>query len=245
LKSGPRVVIEDFLQGHEVSLMYFVDNQTAIPMPGARDHKRIGEGDTGPNTGGMGVFAPVPSLSSKMVQCVTKTIVRPTLDALLRRGVIYRGVLYVGLMMTDDGPKVVEFNARFGDPETEAILPLLDSDLLDICLAVATDTLSDCDVVWRDECSVCVILASDGYPIEPRTGARIELGTCGQSEYLYHAGTALDAKGDLVVSGGRVLAAVGLGRTPEEAADKAYRLADACAFDGKYLRRDLLHDLHE
>lgn len=245
LKGGPHVVIEDFLQGHEVSLMYFVDSQTVIPMPGARDHKRIGEGDTGPNTGGMGVFAPVPSLSPGMVQRVTDTIVRPTLAALRHRGVIYRGVLYVGLMMTDDGPKVVEFNARFGDPETEAVLPMLASDLLDICFAVATDTLSGLDVVWRDESSVCVILASEGYPVEPRTGARIKLCTCGQGEHLYHAGTALDAKGNLVVAGGRVLAAVGVGRTPDEAAEKAYRLADECDFAGKYMRRDLLHDLHE
>ncbi|WP_083574174.1 phosphoribosylamine--glycine ligase [Alicyclobacillus tolerans] len=245
-EAGARVVLEERMTGREVSLMYFVDEHFVQPMLPARDHKRIGEGDTGPNTGGMGVFAPVPSFTPTDVEEVTRRIVQPILSELKKDGIVYCGVLYVGLMVTANGPKVVEFNARFGDPETEAILPLLETDLLEVCLATARHRLSDVQVSWRSEAAVTVILAAEGYPGTPRKGDTIVLPPIEdwpKQTVIFQAGTDLSSTGELVSAGGRVLAVTATGADAQTAAERAYALANAVEMKGKYLRRDLLHDL--
>jgi phosphoribosylamine--glycine ligase len=174
--AGRRVVIESYLEGREASLMFFICDDTIVPMLPARDHKRIGEGDTGPNTGGMGAFAPVPDVSSEeLADRVQRTIVEPTLAALRAQGVNYRGVLYVGLMLTADGPQVVEFNVRLGDPEAEVVLPLLETDLLDIAWATSEGRLADVPVTWSKDHAVCVVLAAAGYPEQPQRGDEIRI----------------------------------------------------------------------
>jgi phosphoribosylamine--glycine ligase len=257
--AGTRVVLEQRLRGTEVSQMFFVDGETLAAMPPARDHKRLGDGDTGPNTGGMGAFAPVTAFAERgLLEEVEQRIVRPTLAALRRRGIEYRGVLYVGLMITEDGPYVIEFNARFGDPETQAVLPLLASDLLEVAWAVADGRLAEIDVRWNDAAAACVVLAAPGYPEAPETGAPIRMDGepvsisanrihltggaasegIGTAACLFHAGTAMQ-NGQLVTAGGRVLAAVGVGPDLDEALRVAYKLADAVHFEGKQIRRDI------
>ncbi|GMA57734.1 phosphoribosylamine--glycine ligase [Alicyclobacillus sacchari] len=188
--SGHRVVIEEWMQGQEVSCMYFVDANVVVPMIPARDFKRLRDGDEGPNTGGMGAFAPVPVVTSDVIDRVTKTIVEPAMRQLAVQGITYRGVLYAGLMLTEDGPKVVEFNARFGDPETEVILPLLASDLFDVMWAVAHDELRPELVAWRDEASVCVVMAGREYPAKSDVGTPISLPEeLPERVIAFHAGT--------------------------------------------------------
>jgi phosphoribosylamine--glycine ligase len=235
-QSGSKVVIEKFLVGREVSMMFFVDAHRAVPMVPARDYKRVGEGDTGGNTGGMGAFAPVPDfLEADGVRQVEARIVQPLLAELRRRGIVYRGVLYAGLMMTEDGPYVIEFNCRFGDPETEVVLPLLESDLLEILWAVAEDQLEDTKVRWRPDCAVCVVLAAPGYPEKPVTGSVIR-GADGRD--VFHAGTRRTEAG-LVTSGGRVLVVYGVAPTFAGARGIAYANAEAISFDGVHYRRDI------
>jgi phosphoribosylamine---glycine ligase len=239
--AGERVVVESFLVGEEASVMYFVDGSGYVPMIPARDHKRIGEGNTGPNTGGMGAFAPITA-PTDFIDSVSRRIVEPTLAELANRGLTYRGVLYVGLMMTESGPFVVEFNARFGDPETQVVLPLLSTDLLDILWAVAYDGLSKIDVAWHDDTAVCVVLAAKGYPAAPRTGDVIEIAHMlenSQNPVLFHAGTRLDSEDRLCTAGGRVIAISARGRNTDQARQIAYQAAEAIYFDGKSLRRDI------
>lgn len=237
-QSGARVVIESFLTGTEVSLMYFVDRMTAIPMVPARDHKRVFDGDLGPNTGGMGAFAPVAEVvDDGWMDVIGERIIAPTLAALAADGIVYQGVLYVGLMMTPDGPQVVEFNARFGDPETEVVLPLLASDLLDICWLTAEGRLTAADVAWIPGSAVCIVLAAPGYPEAPQIGSPIDFSKHTEG-IVFHAGTAAHGD-DVVTAGGRVLAAVGVAAALDAARSIAYRTADAIYFEGKHCRRDI------
>ncbi|MBX5436378.1 MAG: phosphoribosylamine--glycine ligase [Alicyclobacillaceae bacterium] len=249
-EAGRRVVVESYLRGTEVSLMCFVDGETVLPMISARDHKRVFDGDEGPNTGGMGAFAPVPAFAAAgMEAVVVERIVRPTLRELAARGIRYQGVLYAGLMMTDDGPYVVEFNARFGDPEAEVVLPLLDGDLLEVLWATAEGRLADVAVAWRNAAAVCVVLAAPGYPEAPRVGSAITMpasladlaaaedGPASQV-VVFHAGTR-EVAGQLVTAGGRVLTVTGIGRSLEAARSIAYGAAESIYFEGKHFRRDI------
>ncbi len=237
-ESGNRVVIESFLEGQEASLMFFVDDELALPMVPARDYKRIGEGNTGPNTGGMGSVAPVLRDRPEIVAEVERTIVQPVLRELKAREITYQGVLYVGLMVTRDGrPMVIEFNARFGDPETEVVLPLLRTDLLQVMWATAHHALRDVRLEWSTGHAVCVVLAAPGYPEKPVVGQPIQFAH-GPSDLVFHAGTTSD-NGVLKTSGGRVLTVVGFGTTRHEAQGVAYRIAENIYFDGKQIRRDI------
>ncbi len=240
--SGTTVVIEQCLRGKEVSMMFFVDANAAVPMIPARDHKRVGEGDTGANTGGMGAFAPVPGfIESGMVEVVQRRIVSPLLDELKLRGIQYRGVLYAGLMMTEDGPFVIEFNCRFGDPETEVVLPLLESDLLEILWAVTEDALADVSIQWKPQKAICVVLASPGYPEQPRTGSEIQTSDA-TAGLIFHAGTRR-VHGTLQTAGGRVVVCCGVADSFTAARDIAYADAEAIYFEGKHFRRDIAGSL--
>ncbi|MCL6636744.1 MAG: phosphoribosylamine--glycine ligase [Alicyclobacillus sp.] len=238
--AGRQVVLEEKLVGREASAMCFVDGTTVVPMLPARDYKRVGDGDRGPNTGGMGAFAPVPDAPPDLGTIVSERIVRPVLAELAKAGVVYRGVLYVGLMLTAEGPQVVEFNCRFGDPETQVVLPLLASDLLEVAWATAGGELAAVPVQWHEKTAVCVVLAAEGYPGAPRTGDPLLLPDPAQvaEGWLFHAGTGW-RDGQLVTAGGRVLSAVATGWDVATARARAYRLANQVAFSGKLFRRDI------
>ena len=238
---APVLVVEAFLEGEEASLFVLTDGETHALLPAAQDHKRIGEGDTGPNTGGMGVIAPTPVVTTDVRARAESEIVCPLLDGLRAAGTPYRGVLYVGLMVAPDGaPRVVEFNVRFGDPEAQALLPLLATDAVDLFEALATGRLSGVDVRSCDAHSACVVLASAGYPGPVETGIPISgLEEVSQHARVFHAATARDDAGRLITAGGRVLSVVGTGETLAEALAAAYRGADAVCFDGKVLRCDI------
>jgi len=241
--SGHRVVIEEYMQGEEVSCMYFVDAHTVVPMIPARDFKRLRDGDEGPNTGGMGAFAPVPAVTSDVIECVTKSIVAPAVRQLAAQGITYRGVLYAGLMLTDEGPKVVEFNARFGDPETEVVLPLLASDLFDIMWAVAHDELRPELVAWRDAASVCVVLAGAEYPAKSDVGTPISLpGELPKEVTVFHAGTQRGRSGAVETAGGRVLTVSAVDRDVPAAIDRVYSAIAGIHFAGAQYRRDIAHN---
>lgn len=237
--SGAQVVVEDFMEGEEASLFAICDGERFVNLTPAQDHKAIGEGDTGPNTGGMGAYAPAPVMTPQMIERVDREITAPVLAEMARRGAPYRGVLYVGLMLTAGGPKVVEFNCRFGDPETQVVLPLLRSDLVDLCLASARGDLSQAGAVDLDDgrAAACVVMASGGYPGDYQTGYPIE-GAERDDVLVFHAGTALD--GDtLVTGGGRVLAVTAVGDDLRGAVDRAYAAVDNIRFDDAYARRDI------
>lgn len=238
-QAGAQVILEECMSGEEVSLMFFVDGQTVQPMLAARDHKRVGDEDTGPNTGGMGVYAPVPGFSAEDVRWVEGHIVIPTLTYLMQQGIEYRGILYVGLMLTSSGLKVVEFNARFGDPETEVVLPLLETDLLEIFWAISEQALADVKVQWKTGAAVCVVAAAKGYPEAPRKNDEIQiLQQEGRSAIIFHAGTKQEGE-KLLTAGGRVLAVVGLGTHLEEARLDAYRHINQISFADMHFRRDI------
>lgn len=242
-ESGAQVVIEQFLEGQEMSILSFVDGETVRPMPAAQDHKPIFDGDRGPNTGGMGTYSPLPHIDPAIVEKAIETIVKPTAKALVAEGRPFRGVLFAGLMIQPDGtPTTVEFNARFGDPETQVVLPRLKSDLLDIFLAAVNGKLADVDIEWSDRAAVCVILASEGYPGSYPKGRPIdglEPSTDEEDAVVFHAGTALNEQGQYVTSGGRVLGVVGLGADIAEARQKAYEKAERITFEGKQNRTDI------
>ena len=241
--SGRRVVIEEFMKGVELSLMYFVDAHTAVPMLPARDFKRLLDGDRGPNTGGMGAFSPVPRVTEDVIDRVTREIVRPTLARLREVGVVYRGVLYAGLMLTDEGPKVVEFNCRFGDPETEVVLPLFAGDLFEVMWAVAHDRLDPASVSWRQDAAVCVVMASAGYPASSETGVPIELPRAlPEGVTVFHAGTRLGDGGRLETSGGRVLTVTAVAQDVPGSIDRAYTAVSSIHFSGAQYRRDIAHN---
>ena len=240
--AGARVVIEEFMEGEEASLLAFTDGTTIRPMISAQDHKRAYDGDRGPNTGGMGTYAPAPVMTPEMTERAVEEILKPTIAAMAKEGRVYCGCLYLGLMVTADGPKVVEFNARFGDPETQVVLPLLDSDLVAIMCACADGTLADVPIRWKDGAAVCVVLASGGYPGHYDKGQEIHglADAEAMGALVFHAGTAMKA-GKLVTNGGRVLGVVGRGADISSAVDAAYAAAAKISFKDAYYRKDIAH----
>jgi len=240
--AGARVVIEEFMEGEEASLLAFTDGTVIRPMISAQDHKRVFDGDKGPNTGGMGTYAPAPVMTPELTERAVEEILKPTISAMEKEGRAYRGCLYLGLMITADGPKVVEFNARFGDPETQVVLPLLDGDLVQIMHACAGGTLADVPIRWKDGAAVCVVLAAGGYPASYEKGN--EIYGIGNAEKLgalvFHAGTA-KKNGKIVTNGGRVLGVVGMGKDIASAVQSAYDAVDQISFKGEYHRKDIAH----
>ncbi len=237
-----KVVVEEFLDGEELSLLALCDGETALPLASAQDYKRIFDGDLGPNTGGMGSYSPVPAVDAARAFDICRSVHQPVLDELRARGIPFHGVLYAGLMMTADGPpKVLEFNVRFGDPETQAILPRLQTDLLALLdAAVVTGGLAGVALEWSDDTAVTVVLASRGYPETSSSGDVINgLDAVPPGVSVTHAGTAFDADGAIVTAGGRVLSVTALGAHAASARAGAYAAADAIEFDGKQLRRDI------
>ncbi|WP_110515291.1 phosphoribosylamine--glycine ligase [Herpetosiphon llansteffanensis] len=238
--AGNRLVLEEILTGPEVSLLALCDGERALPLIAAQDHKRIGDNDTGGNTGGMGAYAPAPILPYAEAQALVDVIFTPVLRTMAARNIPYRGVLYAGLMLTPNGVKVIEFNARFGDPETQALLPLLKSDLLELLHKVATSNLADVSIEWHDGAAVCVVLSAAGYPAKPRTGDVITgLDRLPSDVLAFQAGTATNAQGDLVTAGGRVLGITAVAPSLQEARDKAYAASELVEFAGKYQRSDI------
>ena len=238
-ESGGRIVIEECMVGEEASLLAFVDGKTIVPMISAQDHKRIFDGDKGPNTGGMGAYAPAPVMTPELTRTVYDTILVPVVKGLAAEGITYQGCLYAGLMITADGPKVVEFNCRFGDPETQAVLPLLDGDLAQIMLACAKGTLTADMVHWKQASACCVIMASKGYPESSHKGDVISgLDNVAPDVQVFHSGTKV-VDGQYVTNGGRVLGVTALGATLQEAIDQAYANVRRISFDGQQVRQDI------
>ena len=236
-----QVVVEEYLEGEELSLLALCDAQTAVPLASAQDYKRIFDGDLGPNTGGMGSYSPVPAVDSERAAEICRAVHQPVLEELGRRGIPFQGVLYAGLMMTADGPRVLEFNVRFGDPETQAILPRLESDLLELLeAATVVGGLSGASLEWAPEMAVSVVLASAGYPATSSHGDVITgLEAAGAEAQVTHAGTARNADGAIVTAGGRVLNVTALGADAASARDAAYAAADMIHFEGSQMRRDI------
>jgi len=239
--AGDIIIVEDKLLGEEASILAFVDGRNIYVMESSQDHKPIGDGDTGPNTGGMGAYSPAPVVTEDLINQITREILVPVVDGMNRNGTPYKGVLYAGLMITGGGPRVLEFNVRFGDPETQPILARLKSDLLQALLAVCNGTLDQITLEWDQRPAVCVVIASGGYPGEYEKGKKIiGLEDAQQLEdvIVFHAGTK-KMDGDIVTSGGRVLGVTALGQTIRDAKERAYRAVDKIKFDGAYCRRDI------
>jgi phosphoribosylamine--glycine ligase len=237
--AGRTVVIEERLSGREVSVFAFTDGRTVVPMLSACDYKRALDGDEGPNTGGMGSYCPPPWYDIALAETVRTAIMEPTVRAMAAEGRPYRGVLYGGLMVTDDGPKVLEYNCRFGDPETQVVLPLLKSDLAEILWAEANDRLHEAKVEWSDGACVGVVMASGGYPDKYQTGYPIVGLEAVEDAIVFHAGARLDDDGSVVTSGGRVLTVAALGGDLNEARMKAYRNVQRIHFTGCHYRKDI------
>lgn len=238
-ESGGRIVVEECMIGEEASLLAFVDGKTIVPMISAQDHKRIFDHDEGPNTGGMGAYAPAPVMTDELVKQVEENILQPVVYGLQQEGILYQGCLYAGLMITADGPKVVEFNCRFGDPETQAVLPLLDSDLAEIMYACTQGTLSADMVKWKDASACCVIMASAGYPASSHKGDVIfGLENVHDDVIVFHSGT-MKKDGQYVTNGGRVLGVTAVAPTLKEAIDEAYGVVQGIHFDGQQIRHDI------
>jgi phosphoribosylamine---glycine ligase len=240
-EAGAEILIEEFMEGEELSLFVITDGEKAIPLLAAQDHKRLLDGDFGPNTGGMGAYAPTSIATPELISQVMGEIIEPTLRAMGGQGCPFRGLLYAGLMLTSDGPKVVEFNCRFGDPETEALMPLMDSSLLEIIASVAGGGLLARSRApdWKPLAAVTTVVAADGYPEKPRTGDMIRLPDPVEGVHVFHAGTALNSSGDLVTAGGRVLAITAVAEGLFEAADRSREYAEEVSFKGKQLRGDI------
>jgi phosphoribosylamine--glycine ligase len=239
---GPgRVIVEEHIVGEELSLLALCDGETALAMAPAQDYKRIFDGDEGPNTGGMGSYSPVAGVGPDLVAEIARTVHQPVVDELRHHGTPFHGVLYAGLMLTEDGPRVLEFNARFGDPETQAVLPRLRSDLLDLLVRAAEpEGLRGASLEWDDRWAVTVALASAGYPATPNTGDVISgLDAVPPEIEVTHAGTAEGPGGEIVTAGGRVLNVTALGDGPGDARDAAYAAADLITYEGRQLRRDI------
>lgn len=237
--AGARVVIEEYLTGPEVSVLAFVDGKTLKTMPSAQDHKRAYDQDEGPNTGGMGAFSPSRFYTEEIAETCMRTIFQPTVTAMMAEDRPFKGVLYFGLMLTPDGPKVIEYNARFGDPETQAVLCRLDTDLFEIFNAVIDGRLDEIDIHWKDEAACCVVMASGGYPKAYEKGKRIEGLDQVQNSIVFHAGTARDAADHLVTNGGRVLGVTATAPTLDEAIEKAYEDVHRISFEGAHYRTDI------
>lgn len=242
-QAGKQVLIEQFLDGEELTIMAFTDGKTVVPMPPAQDHKRVGNGDTGLNTGGMGAYCPAPLGTTEIQEQVRREVLQPMVDAMARLGSPFQGVLYAGLMMMDGTPYVLEFNARMGDPETQVVLPLLKNDLVDVLEAVIEHRLDQLPIEWRSDATVCVVLASGGYPGTyqqgiPLSGLPTETTLSDSSSVVFHAGTA-QRRHEIVTAGGRVLGVLGRGRTLLEAQGEAYRVAKTISFEGCHFRTDI------
>lgn len=240
--AGDKVLIEEFLEGQEVSILCFVDGEDILPMEPAQDYKRVGDGDSGPNTGGMGSYSPVPVLSPQEYQRAVEEILRPTARALAGRGIHYKGILYAGIILTSDGPKVLEYNVRFGDPETQAVLPRLKSDIVEAMLAVVEGRLAQANLEWHDDPCVTVVVASGGYPGEYAKGYPVSgLEDAGSLEgvTVFHAGTTLNDKREVLTAGGRVLNVSALGKDFAAAREKAYEAVGRISFADMYYRRDI------
>lgn len=237
--AGARVVIEEFMEGEEASLLAFTDGKTVVPMIASQDHKRVGDGDQGPNTGGMGTYAPAPVMTPELRQKAYDTILKPMVDAMAKEGKPYQGCLYAGLMVKGDSVKVVEFNCRFGDPETQVVLPLLDGDLAEIMLACANGTLDQVKIDWHKRAAVCVVMASAGYPGSYAKGKEITgLTDVPENSVVFHAGTKLvDDK--IVTNGGRVLGVTAFADDIKAARDKAYEAVEKISFEGAFCRKDI------
>ena len=239
--AGARVVLEEFMEGEEASLLAFTDGKTVVPMIAAQDHKRIFDNDEGPNTGGMGTYAPAPVMTDVLRLKATERVLKPVVAAMAEEGTPYQGCLYAGLMINGDSVKVVEFNCRFGDPETQVILPLLDGDLADIMLACATGTLDEVEVAWHDKAAVCVVMASGGYPGKYENGKEITglaEANADEATVVFHAGTkAVDGK--IVTAGGRVLGVTSVDKNIRDARDRAYAAVEKVKFDQVFYRKDI------
>ena len=237
--AGNRVVIEEYLDGEELSLMALVNGRTVVPLVTAQDHKRVGERDTGPNTGGMGAYSPVPQFSDADVDVAVRTILEPMADAMCEEGTPFTGVLYAGLMMTAAGPRVIEFNVRFGDPETQVVLPRMESDLVDVIEQLLDGGKPE--VKWSSQPVVGVVMASTGYPGKPQTGATIKgISKAADQALVFHAGTDFQ-QDHWVTAGGRVLLVAGKGDTLQDACDHAYHALDLIESDGLFYRKDIGH----
>ena len=238
--AGHRVIIDEYLSGPEVSLIAFTDGKTVSPMMPACDYKKVGDNDQGPNTGGMGSYSPPGLFSRQMVKEVVRGILSPTVKALAKAGMPYKGVLYAGLMIVRGLPVVLEFNARFGDPETQVILPLLKTDLVDILLAVVHGKLSEIKIEWKPQACVGVVMCSSGYPGTYKTGFPVKgIGGVDNDVLVFHAGTKLGSDGVIYTDGGRVLSVIGVGKNMAEARDKVYRNVGRIGFEGSYYRKDI------
>jgi phosphoribosylamine---glycine ligase len=238
--AADRVLVEEHLVGEEVSVLAFTDGRDVAIMPFARDYKRVGDGDSGPNTGGMGAYAPVPFADAALVRQVREKILMPTIATMRAEGHPYKGILYAGLMLTRDGPKVLEFNCRFGDPEAQAILPLLESDLAMIFRAIVSEELARTTIEWNDDYTCVVVAASGGYPGEFRTGIPIRGMDSAEGVIVFHGGTRRDRSGrHIITTGGRVFSAVGRGETLEAAREAAYQGIERIGFEGIQYRRDI------
>jgi phosphoribosylamine--glycine ligase len=239
--AGEQVLVEERLAGPEVSILALVDGQTIYVMESSQDHKPIGEGDTGPNTGGMGAYTPVPMVDERMMQEIESEVLVPIVDALRSENIDYKGVLYAGLMLTHGGPKVLEFNCRFGDPEAQPLLMRLKTDLLEVCDAVADGKLDTMQLEWDPRPSICVVISSGGYPGSYEKGkviTGIDDADAMDDVKVFHAGTSM-ARGNVVTAGGRVLGVTALGDDLEAAAERCYAAVDKIKFDGAYCRRDI------
>jgi len=240
--AGDKVVIEECLKGQEVSYLVFTDGKSIVPMVTSKDHKRLLDNDEGPNTGGMGTFSPNPAVTPELEQEILETVIKPTIKGLKSEGIIYKGILYSGLMIVNGKPYVLEFNCRFGDPETQVILPRLETDIIDIFMAISEQRLSKVNVKWSDKASLCVILASEGYPGKYRKGLPItglEMVKGLKDVIVFHAGTKFNEEGAIVTSGGRVLGVTALGNDLQEARQKAYSAVGLINFEGMQYRKDI------
>jgi len=241
-QAGARVLIEEFLDGEELTVMAFTDGRTVVPMLPAQDHKRVRDGDAGPNTGGMGAYCPAPLGTMALREQVTRQVLYPAVEALSRMGCPFQGVLYAGLMVVKGTPYVLEFNARMGDPETQVVLPLLKTDLLEVVEAVVEHRLDQLTVDWHDDTAVCVVMTSGGYPGAYQTGRPIHglSATTDATAMVFHAGTARRGT-EVVTAGGRVLGITGRGKTLADAQAEAYRVTKSISFDGAHYRTDIAH----
>ena len=240
--AGNRMVIERFMTGREVSVLTFTDGKTIRVMASAQDHKRAKDNDEGLNTGGMGTFSPTPFYTDEVHDFCVKNIYQPTVDAMAKEGRTFKGVIFFGLMLTPEGPKVLEYNARFGDPETQVVLPRMENDLLEVMEACVDGTLDKIELVFKKDAAVCVVLASDGYPLSYEKGKEISglESFDGKEDYFcFHAGTKFSEDGKVLTNGGRVLGVTALGSDLKEARKKAYEATEWVKFDNKYLRHDI------
>lgn len=239
--AGARLVLEEYMDGEEASLLAFTDGKTVVPMISAQDHKRVFDGDEGPNTGGMGTYAPAPVMTDVLRLKAVEHVLKPVVEAMAKEGMPYQGCLYAGLMIKGDSVKVVEFNCRFGDPETQVVLPLLNSDLAEIMLACATGTLDQVDVEWSDKAAVCVVMASGGYPESYEKGKEftgLEAAAEDVDVVVFHAGTKADGE-KILTNGGRVLGVTAVDNSIKEARDRAYAAVEKIKFDKVFYRKDI------